>query len=107
MSVFHDYLEQEYFAKPHQNGIADMLWGRSAIRFVYQVKTPMMLSHGDNDLLVNPAEDEQYFIALHDVGTEAIMLRYPREGHGMVEVQHLVDFTDRSIDWYEKHFPKR
>ncbi len=104
MSVYHDYLEQEYFFKPHENGVNDMLWSRSPIRFVANVKTPMMLSHGDNDLLVNPAEDEQYFIALHDVGTEAIMLRYPREGHGMVETQHLVDFAGRSIDWYKRHF---
>src|SRR3546814_14402375 len=87
MSVYHDYLQQEYFGKPHEDGINDMLWGRSAIRFVDKVKTPIMLSHGDADLLVNPAEDEQYFIALRDVGVEAIMLRYPREGHGMRETQ--------------------
>ena len=54
MSVYHDYLEQEYDGKPHLNGTMDKLWERSAIRFVHRVKTPMMLSHGDNDLLVNP-----------------------------------------------------
>src|SRR3546814_8323224 len=64
MSVYHDYLQQEYFGKPHEDGINGMLWGRSAIRFVDKVKTPIMLSHGDADLLVNPAEDEQYFIAI-------------------------------------------
>lgn len=106
MSVYHDYLEQEYFGKPHTGGIMDMLWSRSAIRFVDKVSTPMLLSHGDNDLLVNPAEIEQYFTALHDVGTEAVMLRYPREGHGMRETQHLADFTARSIDWYDSHFKK-
>jgi dipeptidyl aminopeptidase/acylaminoacyl peptidase len=81
-----------------------MLWERSAIRFVHRVKTPVMLSHGDNDLLVNPAEIEQYFTALKDVGVEVLMLRYPREGHGMRETQHVADFLDRSISWYEKHF---
>src|SRR3546814_14572762 len=75
-----------------------MLWGRSAIRFVDKVKTPIMLSHGDADLLVNPAEDEHSFIALRDVGVEAIMLRYPREGHGMRETQHIADFLYRTID---------
>ena len=104
MSVYHDYLEQEYDGKPHTNGIMDKLWERSAIRFVHRVKTPMMLSHGDNDLLVNPAEIEQYFTALKDVGVEMLMLRYPREGHGMRETQHIVDFLDRSMDWYTKHF---
>jgi dipeptidyl aminopeptidase/acylaminoacyl peptidase len=104
MSVYHDYLEQEYDGKPHTGGIMDMLWERSAIRFVHRVKTPVMLSHGDNDLLVNPAEIEQYFTALKDVGVEVLMLRYPREGHGMRETQHVADFLDRSISWYEKHF---
>jgi dipeptidyl aminopeptidase/acylaminoacyl peptidase len=104
MSVYHDYLEQEYGGRPHTGGIMDMLWERSPIRFVHRVKTPMMLSHGDNDLLVNPAEIEQYFTALRDVGVEAIMLRYPREGHGMRETQHLADFLDRSVAWYERHF---
>ena len=32
------------------------------------------------------------------------MLRYPREGHGMRETQHIVDFLDRSMAWYTRHF---
>jgi dipeptidyl aminopeptidase/acylaminoacyl peptidase len=104
MSVYHDYLEQEYGGRPHTGGIMDMLWQRSAMRFVQNVKTPMMLSHGDNDLLVNPEQIEQFYIALKDVGVETIMLRYPREGHGMHENAHVADFLQRSIDWYEKHF---
>jgi dipeptidyl aminopeptidase/acylaminoacyl peptidase len=38
-----------------------------------------------------------YFIALRDVGVETLMLRYPREGHGMRETQHLADFLERSM----------
>lgn len=34
------------------------------------------------------------------------MVRYPREGHGIRESRHIVDWIDRSIAWYEKHFPK-
>ena len=33
MSVYHDYLEQEYGTKPHMGGVVEMLWERSAIRF--------------------------------------------------------------------------
>jgi dipeptidyl aminopeptidase/acylaminoacyl peptidase len=32
------------------------------------------------------------------------MVRYPREGHGIREPKHVVDFTDRSMKWYEKYF---
>ena len=32
------------------------------------------------------------------------MVRYPREGHGVREPGHQVEWTDRSIHWYEKYF---
>jgi len=70
------------------------------------VKTPVMFIHCDNDQLVNPAEIEQFFIALKDVGVETVMVmvRYPREGHGMRENGHIADVINRSIQWYEAHF---
>lgn len=104
MSVYHDYLEQEYGGRPHTGGIVDMLWERSAIRLANRVKTPVMFIHGDNDNLVNVAEIEQFYIALKDVGVETVMVRYPREGHSMRETRHIVDVIDRSIAWYERHF---
>jgi len=104
MSVYHDYLEQEYGGRPHTGGIVDMLWERSAIRYANRVKTPVMFVHGDNDQLVNPAEIEQFYIALQDVGVETVMVRYPREGHGMRESRHLADVIERSIAWYQRHF---
>jgi dipeptidyl aminopeptidase/acylaminoacyl peptidase len=104
MSVYHDYLEQEYGTKPHLGGVVEMLWERSAIRFANRVKTPVMFIHGDNDQLVNPAEIEQFFTALKDVGVETLMVRYPREGHGMRESQHIADTIERSVAWYDRHF---
>ena len=80
MSVYHDYLEQEYGGKPHTGGIVEMLWERSAIRFANRVKTPVMFIHGDNDQLVNPAEIEQFFIALKDVGVETVHGALPARG---------------------------
>jgi dipeptidyl aminopeptidase/acylaminoacyl peptidase len=61
--------------------------------------------HGENDNDVPIAEAEQYYIALKDVGVETIMVRYPREGHGIREPNHIVDMVDRCINWYIKHFP--
>ena len=95
----------EFGAYPHADPkIMDLLWQRSAIRYVGNVKTPVLFIHGDNDNNVNIAEAEQFFIALKDVGVETVMLRYPREGHGLRESTHIVDSIDRSIDWYERQF---
>jgi len=35
---------------------------------------------------------------------EVVMVRYPREGHGIREAAHQVDLLERSIAWYERHF---
>ena len=51
--------------------------------------------HGENDNDVPIAEAEQFYIALKDVGTEVVMVRYPREGHGIRESKHVVDQIDR------------
>jgi len=105
LSYYHDYLAVEFGAYPHSDTqIMDLLWQRSAIRYVANVKTPVMFIHGDNDNNVNIAEAEQFFIGLKDAGVETVMLRYPREGHGLRESSHIVDSIDRSIEWYERHF---
>lgn len=105
MAYYHDYLAVEFGAFPHQDNLMDVLWERSALKHVAKVKTPTMLVHGENDNDVPIAESEQYYIALKDVGVETIMVRYPREGHGIRETGHQIDLINRSIAWYEKHFP--
>jgi dipeptidyl aminopeptidase/acylaminoacyl peptidase len=32
------------------------------------------------------------------------MVRYPREGHGIREVRHVIDLIDRSLEWFDSHF---
>ena len=104
MAYYHDYLAVEFGSFPHQNGLMDLLWQRSPLRYVHKVKTPVMLIHGENDNDVPIAEAEQFYIALRDVGVETVMVRYPREGHGIRETKHVVDVIDRSVAWYKKHF---
>ena len=82
----------------------DTLWARSALCYVNRVKTPVMFIHGENDNDVPIAEAEQFYIALKDVGVPTIMVRYPREGHGVRETKHVVDVIDRSLAWYDRWF---
>jgi dipeptidyl aminopeptidase/acylaminoacyl peptidase len=104
MTYYNQYEQMEWGAFPHQGNLMDVLWERSALKHVANVHTPTMLVHGENDPDVPIAEAEQYYIALRDVGVDSIMVRYPREGHGVREPGHTVDFIDRSIHWYEKYF---
>lgn len=107
LSYYHDYLAVEFGGFPHQDNLMDVLWERSPLKHVAQVKTPVMLVHGLNDHNVPRAEAEQFYIALHDVGVETELVLYPRAGHGIAETGQLVDFFDRSVAWYRKHFAER
>src|SRR6266403_5994361 len=106
MTYYNQYEEMEFGQFLHQGTLMDVAWQRSALKYVAAAHTPTLILHGENDNDVPIAEAEQFFIALKDVGTEAVFVRYPREGHGLQEVKHQIDWTDRSIAWYEKHFPK-
>jgi len=105
MTYYNQYEEMEFGQFLHQGSLMDVAWERSALKHVAAARTPTMLMHGENDNDVPIAEAEQFFIALKDVGTEAIFVRYPREGHGISETGHTIDSIDRCIAWYEKHFP--
>lgn len=120
MAYYHDYLAVEFGGFPHEGfepqdekvwprnarpaTIMDALWERSPIRYAARVKTPVLFLHGENDNDVPIAEAEQFFIALQDVGVESVLVRYPREGHGIRETRHVEDTITRSLAWYAKHF---
>ena len=107
MTYYNQYEEMEFGQFLHQGNLMDVAWERSALKHVAAAHTPTLILHGENDNDVPIAEAEQFFIALKDVGVETVFVRYPREGHGLSEVKHQIDSIDRSIAWYEKHFPKR
>jgi len=106
MTYYNQYEEMEFGQFLHQGNLMDVAWERSALKHVAAAHTPTLIIHGENDNDVPIAEAEQFFVALKDVGVETVFLRYPREGHGLSEVKHQIDAIDRSMAWYEKHFPK-
>jgi dipeptidyl aminopeptidase/acylaminoacyl peptidase len=104
MTYYNQYEQMEWGVFPHQGNLMDVLWERSALKHVAQAHTPTLILHGENDNDVPIAEAEQFYIALRDVGVDAVMVRYPREGHGLREPKHVIDSIDRSMRWYEKYF---
>jgi dipeptidyl aminopeptidase/acylaminoacyl peptidase len=99
------YQQQEYGQYMHQGNLLDFIWERSPLRHVSSVATPTLLLSGANDPAATISQVEEYYIALKQVGVETEMVLYPREGHGLQETPHIIDDIDRSIAWYEKHFP--
>ena len=104
-TYYNQYEEMEFGEFLHQDDLMELAWRRSPLRHVAAVHTPTLILHGENDNDVPISEAEQLFIALKDVGVDTVFVRYRREGHGLAEIPHIVDSIDRSIAWYEKHFP--
>ncbi len=75
----------------------------SPMTFVGRVKTPIMITHGEQDRRVAIAQAEEYYRALKGVGVETIFVRYPREGHGIAEPNHQVDLVGRQLEWFKRH----
>lgn len=107
MTYYNQYEEMEFGQFLYQGNLMDVAWERSALKHIAAAHTPTLIMHGENDNDVPIAEAEQLFVALKDVGVDTVFVRYPREGHGLSEVKHQIDAMDRSIAWYEKHFPKK
>ncbi len=75
----------------------------SPMTYVDRAKTPIMITHGERDLRVPIAQAEQYYRALRKRGVEVVFLRYPREGHGIQEPNHVIDLADRQLEWFDSH----
>ncbi len=91
-------------------GFAGQPWNATAtyrkyspITYVDKVKTPIMITHGEQDRRVAIQQAEEYYRGLKGNGVEAIFIRYPREGHGITEPNHQIDLVGRQLDWFAKH----
>ncbi|MGH9945210.1 MAG: prolyl oligopeptidase family serine peptidase, partial [Pyrinomonadaceae bacterium] len=60
----------------------------SPMRHVDRAKTPLMITHGEQDRRVPIAQAEQFYRALRKRGVPVVFVRYPREGHGITEPNH-------------------
>ena len=98
-----DYIQVEFGGHPWQKDIARFMWERSPLAHVSEVRTPTMFIHGEEDQDVSVVEAEQMYMALKQIGVDAVFLRYPREGHGLREPTHVVDALERSLRWYERY----
>ena len=87
---------------PWQENMASKLWERSPLAHVAKARTPTMFIHGELDQDVPIQEAEQMYAALQQVGVEAVLVRYPREGHGIREPAHVVDALTRSLAWHAR-----
>ena len=75
----------------------------SAITFVDNVTTPLLIQHGGSDERVPVGQAMEFYRSLKDRGKTVQLVFYPREGHGLGEYYHQLDKMQREADWITKY----
>jgi dipeptidyl aminopeptidase/acylaminoacyl peptidase len=77
----------------------------SPIRYAENVTTPLLITHGEQDLRVPITQGEQYFRTLKKMGKTVEFLKYPRAGHGITEPRHRIHLDREQEAWFQRYIP--
>ena len=100
-SLYQDLIHAEFGGFPWDN--FELLWQWSPLRFVRNAQTPTLFIHGENDNDVHITQAEEMYMALKRRGIDTVLVRYPREGHGLREPKHRVDALERTLAWFDRY----
>ena len=80
---------------------------RSPLSLVGNVITPTLIQTGENDFRTPISESEQLYTALKLQGIEAVMVRFPGEGHGIGKrPSNTISTVEHTIAWFENYKTK-
>lgn len=99
-SLYQDLIHAEFGNFPWDN--YEQLWRWSPLRYVAQAQTPTLFIHGELDNDVHITQAEEMYMALKRRRVETVLVRYPREGHGLREPRHRVDALERTLSWFDR-----
>ncbi|MEO8984312.1 MAG: S9 family peptidase, partial [Rhodanobacter sp.] len=77
----------------------------SAINFIKQVKTPMLIVVGDRDAECPAPQSFEMWHALRALDVPTSLVVYPNEGHHFVDPAHQRDVLQRALGWFAKYLP--
>jgi dipeptidyl aminopeptidase/acylaminoacyl peptidase len=72
----------------------------SPIFQIDKLKTPLLVTFGDEDGAVNWNQGVELYNAARLVGKPVVMLVYPGENHGLAKKPNQVDYHYRILDWF-------
>ncbi len=75
----------------------------SPLRYVQNVKTPVLLQHGEADIRVPFSQGLMYYNALKRRGVQVRFLVLPRQPHGPVEPEMILKTNQTNLSWMLHH----
>jgi dipeptidyl aminopeptidase/acylaminoacyl peptidase len=75
----------------------------SPIKFIHNVRAPLLVLQGENDPRVPKEEAQQVVDLLKKDGKTIDVHYYAAEGHGFSKRENQIDAIKRTIQWFEEH----
>ena len=75
----------------------------SPLRYVENVKTPVMLQHGEADARVPISNSLMFYHALQRRGVPVRLLALPRQPHGPTEPKMVFKVSQSNLEWFESY----
>ena len=75
----------------------------SPLTYMSQVRAPMLVLQGDNDIRVPRYEAEQIVSILEAQGSVVEAKYYAEEGHGFLKRENQIDALQRTVDWFDRY----
>jgi len=94
--------EPDYLGDYYWNDLKIYL-ERSPFYYVKNIKTPVLIMHGDEDQNTFISNSKEMYQALKHLGKVVEFVRYPREAHGFREPNHRIDEFYRCLNWFNKY----
>jgi len=91
---------------PWEDAIEPILERESPITFVDQIKTPLLIKHGDVDLRTGVIQSEMLYKSLKILGKEVEYVRVPNASHELSRsgnVRHRIDRILRIWEFFERY----
>jgi dipeptidyl aminopeptidase/acylaminoacyl peptidase len=79
----------------------------SAINYIHNAKTPMLIIVGDRDGECPAPQSFEMWHALKAVGVKTQLVIYPNEGHGFRDPAHIRDRAERTAKWFAENMPEK
>ncbi len=92
-----DYLDKYYWED------MSLYLDRSPAKYAADIHTPVLIQHGDADLNTFISNSQEMYRALRTLGRTVKFVRFPREGHGFTEPQHVRAQYEQILAWFDEH----
>lgn len=79
------------------------IFSHSPLKYAVNINTPLLILHGDADLMSPISQGLELYNTLRLMGKEVKMAVYPRSGHIIHEPKLCVDLLKRNLEWFEKY----